>query len=135
MPTTAKRNTFSKPEKICSQTQIDLLFAQRKSLSSNFFRLIYLETEASKKPPVQLLIAVPKKKLRHAVDRNRMKRLIREAYRLNKHNLLDLYSGIGKHCDIALVFTGNQCITQSETTTAIKGLLNRLIQVHEKNPQ
>ena len=135
MPTTAKRNTFRKPEKICSQKQIDLLFAQRKSISSGLFRLIYLETEASAKPPVQLLIAVPKKNLRHAVDRNRMKRLIREAYRLNKHDLVDFYSRIGKHCDIAVIFTGKLCISQAETLTAIKGLLNRLILVHEKTPE
>jgi len=135
MQSIAKRNTFRKPEKICSQKQIDLLFAQRKSFSNGLFRLIYLESDTSTKPSVQLLIAVPKKNLRHAVDRNRMKRLIREAYRLQKHELLDFYQKNEKHCDIALLFTGKQCISQAETLTAIKGLLNRLILVHEKNPQ
>jgi ribonuclease P protein component len=134
MPTSTKRNTFRKPEKICSQKQIDSLFAQRKSISNGLFRLIYLESDTSTKTPVQLLIAVPKKNLRHAVDRNRMKRLIREAYRLNKHELVDFYSRYGKRCDIALIFSGKQCITQAETLAAIKGLLNRLILVHEKNP-
>lgn len=38
-------------------------------------------------PPVSILVSVPKKRFRHAVDRNRMKRLIREAYRTNKHIL------------------------------------------------
>ncbi len=135
MPTSVKRNTFRKPEKICSQKQIDLLFTQRKSFSNGLFRLIYLESVASTKPPVQILIAVPKKNLRHAVDRNRMKRLVREAYRLQKHDLVELYQRIEKHCDIALVFTGKQCISQAETLTAIKGLLSRLILVHEKNTQ
>ncbi len=135
MPTSVKRNTFRKPEKICSQKQIDLLFAQRKSISNGLFRLIYLESEMLIKPPVQLLIAVPKKNLRHAVDRNRMKRLIREAYRLQKHELVELYQRNEKHCDIAIIFTGKQPISQAETLTAIKGLLNRLILVHEKNPQ
>jgi len=129
------KNTFRKPEKICNQKQIDALFNEGKSLKSGLFRLIYIETEAQGPSPVQLLIAVPKKNLRHAVTRNRMKRLIREAYRLSKHKIIDIYAKAGKHCDIAVVFMGKQCVSQSETTAAINELLNRLILAHEKNPE
>jgi ribonuclease P protein component len=135
MLTTIKRNTFRKSEKICNPQQIELLFKEGKSLKSGLFRLIYLETEAKETPPVQLLIAVPKKNLRLAVTRNRMKRLIREAYRLSKHKLLTTYAEAGKHCDIAFVFTGKQCVSQSETYTAINELLDRLIRTNEKNSE
>jgi ribonuclease P protein component len=129
------RNTFRKPEKICNQKQIDSLFKEGKSLKSGLFRLLYIETEAKGASPVQLLIAVPKKNLRHAVTRNRMKRLIREAYRVSKHKLIDTYSKAGKHCDIAVIFMGKECVSQSETSTAINELLDRLILTNEKNSE
>jgi ribonuclease P protein component len=94
-----------------------------------------METEKSGKSPVQVLIAVPKKNLRHAVDRNRMKRLIREAYRVSKHKILDQYLTAEKHLDIAIIFMGKQCVSQSDTLTAINVLLDRLIQAHENNPE
>ena len=97
--------------------------------------MLYLETEAQGPTPVQLLIAVPKKNIRHAVNRNRMKRFIREAYRLSKHKLIDTYSKAGKHCDIAVIFMGKQCVTQVETHMAINELLDRLILTHEKNSE
>jgi ribonuclease P protein component len=130
-----KRNTFRKPEKICNQNQIDDLFKDGKSLRSGIFKLIFVETVLSGKLPVQVLIAVPKKNLRHAVDRNRMKRLIREAYRLSKHKILDEVVKTRKHLDIAFVFLGKNCVSQSETLAAINVLLDRLIQVHEKNSE
>lgn len=97
--------------------------------------MLYIETDASDKSPVQLLIAVPKKNLRHAVDRNRMKRLIREAYRVSKHSITDEYLKAGKHLDIAIIFMGKQCVSQAETLTAINVLLDRLIVTHEKNSE
>jgi len=135
MPDSVTRNTFRKPEKLCSQVNIDKLFSEGKVLASSQFRLIYLETELSGKPSVKVLIAVPKKKLKLAVSRNRMKRLIREAYRNGKHNLLEAYTKSGIHCEIAIVFTGKKCISQQETNAAINDLLNRLIRTHEKNPE
>jgi ribonuclease P protein component len=135
MPDSVIRNTFRKPEKICSQNQIDPLFKSGRSLKSGLFRLLYIETESTGQPPVQVLIAVPKKNLRHAVTRNRMKRLIREAYRMNKYKVVDFYTKAGKHCDIAVIFTGKQCVSQSDTHMAINELLDRLIRTHEKNPE
>lgn len=57
-------------------------------------------------PPVSILVSVPKKRFRHAVDRNRMKRLVREAYRTNKHVLWNTLEG--KDYRLAVAFV---CIT------------------------
>lgn len=135
MLSSVDRNTFRKSEKICNQNQIDNLFNGGKSLRSGLFKLIFVKTESSGNSPVQVLIAVPKKNLRHAVDRNRMKRLIREAYRLNKHKIPDEYSKAGKHLDIAFIFLGKQPVSQAETVAAINVLLDRLIAKHEKNSE
>jgi ribonuclease P protein component len=135
MPIPVERYTFRKLEKICNQKQINTLFNEGKTLKSGFFRLLYVETKAQGTPVVQILIAVPKNKLRHAVTRNRMKRLIREAYRLNKHKIIEAYTKTGKHCDIAFVFMGNKCVSLSETSAAIIELLDRLILTHEKDTE
>ena len=135
MLSSVKRNTFRKTEKICNQNQIDSLFKEGKSLKSGLFRILFIETETTSKAPVQVLIAVPKKNLRHAVDRNRMKRLIREAYRLSKHTISDKYVKAGIHLDIAIIFMGKQCVSQSDTLTAINVLLDRLIVTHAKNSE
>lgn len=135
MHTSVIRNTFRKQEKICNQNQIDRLFKEGKTLKSGQFRLLFVETFESRTYPLQLLIAVPKKNLHHAVDRNRMKRLIREAYRMGKHAITETYLKAGKHCDIAIIFTGKQCVSFSETEIAINELLDRLISKHEKNSE
>lgn len=135
MPDSVPRNTFRKPEKLCSQNQIDRLFAEGKSMATKQFRLIYFESDESAHPNVKVLIAVSKKNFKHAVSRNRMKRLIREAYRISKHKVLEEYKNHGKHCNIAFIFTGKKYATQQETNTAINELLDRLILTHEKNSE
>lgn len=59
-------------------------------------------------PPVSILISVPKKRFKHAVDRNRMKRLVRENYRTNKHQLWKELEGKDYRMIIAFV-----CITDT----------------------
>ena len=135
MISSVTRKTFRKAERLCSQKDIDRIFSEGQVISANTIRLVYVETELPKLPPVKVLIAVPKKKLRLAVSRNRMKRLIREAYRKHKQKVVEYYSGVGRHCDIAFIFTGNECITYEETIVAINQLLDRLILTHEKNSE
>lgn len=77
--------TFRKSERLCSRRLIDQLFepGQSKSIAAYPLRLVY----QTAKENTALLISVPKRYFKHAVDRNRVKRQIREAYRTNKHIL------------------------------------------------
>lgn len=123
--------TFRKAERLCGQKLIDELFAKGKSLYASPFRLVFREMEGKGQPPLKVLMAVPKRNLRHAVSRNRMKRLMREAYRLNKQKLEERYCGMGKTCLLAIVFLGKEVIGQHETEAPIIQLLVRLLKTHE----
>ena len=104
-------------------------------------RIVYMQMEKEeqsgdaehdenlKHPPVSILVSVPKKRFRHAVDRNRMKRLVREAYRLNKHILWNALEG--KDFRLALAFV---CITDTLPTfrTVNKSVTKALTRVAER---
>ena len=75
---------FPKKEKLKSQKVIESLFTEGKSLTVYPLRLVYMETSFVDDVIVKAGFSVSKKKFKKAVDRNRIKRLLREAYRLNK---------------------------------------------------
>ncbi len=77
-------HTYPKKEKLKSRKLIDRLFVQGKSVSNYPIKLIYLNTDLPEAIKNQAGVAVPKKNFKSAVRRNRIKRLLREAYRLNK---------------------------------------------------
>ncbi len=84
---TLKERTFKKRERMVSLKLIESLFGGGCSQSVAAFplRAVYMLAERhSDGTPVQLLISVPKKRFKHAVDRNRVKRQVREAYRQHK---------------------------------------------------
>ena len=85
------RHTFRKAERLCSKKHIETLFAgDNRSLTAYPLRAVYTETERGKtidNKSVSLLISVSKRHFKHAVDRNRVKRLTRECYRLHKPQL------------------------------------------------
>ncbi|WP_242929397.1 ribonuclease P protein component [Pontibacter vulgaris] len=82
--------TFSKEERLCSKRLIALLFSKGSSFNLYPLRFV-LYTPPGEEPlpgSTQVLISVSKRYFKRATDRNRLKRQIREAYRLNKHFLL-----------------------------------------------
>lgn len=99
------RNGFclKKEERLCSRLAIEALFAgtDSKSLSAYPIRAVFRQTET---PGVRILVSVSKRRFRHAVDRNRVKRQLREAYRLNKHILATPADGERQGMDIAFIW-------------------------------
>ncbi len=82
------RYTFKKNERLYLKKQITRLMQKGEHLRVfPFFVRFLIDTQID--TPAKLLISVPKKKFKRAVDRNRIKRLVREAYRLNKHQLYE----------------------------------------------
>lgn len=88
------RLTFPKKERLSLKRHTDILFAKGLSFVAYPLRVIYLpvKKEETDVPAVSVLVSVPKKKIRHAVGRNFIKRRIRESYRLRKQDLIQLFS-------------------------------------------
>ncbi len=88
-PMTERKFTLSKDERISWKRHIDLLFASGESFIAFPFRIIYLALEEEMPAQVSIMVSVPKKKFKRAVKRNLIKRQAREAYRLQKYDLID----------------------------------------------
>lgn len=88
-----KKNTLGKKERLKSKKLIGKLFEEGKSIKKYPFRLIYLiQDKTSLKIKNQASFSVPKRNFKKAVDRNRIKRLIKEAYRLEQRKILQDYN-------------------------------------------
>ncbi|WP_165025210.1 MULTISPECIES: ribonuclease P protein component [unclassified Dysgonomonas] len=121
-------NTFPKNEKLCSQKSIDRLFAQGESFIAYPLRVVYfVEDELNEEKQVPTVLAsVSKKKFKRAVKRNRVKRLIREAYRLNKQPIHDLLKVNGKRLEIAFLYLKDELPTYGEIEKSMLKTINQL---------
>ncbi|MEO6901804.1 MAG: ribonuclease P protein component [Bacteroidia bacterium] len=115
--------TFIKNERLCSKLIIDKLVNKGNSFYNSPFKIIWHEIPQSIMP-VQILISVPKRKFKKAVDRNSIKRLIREVYR--KHKAL-LYTNLNtKKINLMLIYTSTTIINHSELEEKLIETLKRL---------
>lgn len=120
------RFTLSKQERLSSLKEIERLFAEGKSLTKYPFRLVWSESLSESGFPVQVMFSVSKKKFSSAVDRNRIKRLMREAYRLWKP---DFYQALpdGKTFNLGLIYTGNEILEFQTIQKSLTQALERMI--------
>lgn len=120
--------TFKKEERIVSNRLIETLFEKGDShaLAAYPLRIVYQQTTHYQGcAPVQILISVPKKRFKHAVDRNRIKRQIREAYRHNKH-LLDGIITEDKLLLIAFIWLSDRHYPTQEVEQRVVSLIQRI---------
>jgi len=116
------KNTFSKEEKLCSTKSIEHLFAKGDSFIAYPLRVVYflIDEDDKEKQFTSVLISVSKKKFKRAVKRNRVKRLIREAYRLNKLSYIELLQANNKRLEIAFLYLKDELPTYNEIEKAIR---------------
>ena len=124
----AKAFGLSKKERLKSRTQIEFLFEKGKSITVFPIRVNFLFLEAEK--PHQALIGVTasKRYFKKAVDRNRIKRLLREAYRLQKKELNEALGKAGKNALVFFMYTDKSLPTFELVTSAMDSCLKRLVQ-------
>jgi ribonuclease P protein component len=126
-------NSLSFNEKLKSRKVLDALFAEGKVLHGGPVRLLYLVQPYVDDFPVKMAVTAPKRAMKFAHDRNRMKRLMREAYRINKHQLIHYCQE--KKIGLAILFI-SRCNTPLDyhvTEEKIILLLKLIIQDHEKS--
>lgn len=125
--TIAHRYTFGKAEHLCRLSEIGQLFvAGSRSATVYPMRIVYRSVTARPgEPAVKVLVSVAKRRLHHAVDRNRAKRQIREGYRVQKHALYEaLDEGKGLH--IGLIWLADRPMPSEKIHRSIGTLLGRI---------
>lgn len=123
--------SFPKKERLKSKKLIEQVFQDGKNLKQFPLKLIYLKTELNEEVKCQAAMAVPKKRIRQAVKRNRIKRLMREAYRLNKGPIFNKMLG---NYALLFLYIGKESPEYEEVERAMKALLSRFLnEIQDEN--
>ena len=101
--------TFKKEERLCNKKLIDGLFHNGSSFLCYPYKASWMLADGGQESPVQIVFSVAKKRYKRAVDRNLVKRRMREAYRLNKQaQLYDVLNGAGKKLVLSISYIGKE---------------------------
>lgn len=117
-----KTNTFPLKEHLKSKRVIEKLYAEGASVTAYPLRAVFIEQE-EQEPTAAILISVAKKRFRHAVDRNLVKRRIREAYRTSKHPFIETLQKNGKKMAVAILYID----TRHNSTEFIRRKMEKLL--------
>ena len=114
---------FTKAERLSSKKEITALFNEGKSFAISHIRVVYRFLPKQEERPNAILVSVPKKYFKHAVDRNLLKRRIREAYRLNK----ELLQNMPARVEFMLLYQKRRIATFAEIEEIVKKALERIL--------
>ena len=124
------RFTFKKTERLCNKIAIDSLFQQGKSFSIYPFRIIWQLVDSNQlELDTKVLISVPKKKIKKAVNRNLIKRRIKEAYRLNKSKHFQSIILRDRQLHFAIIYLSPEVLPYPKLNHKIILSLQRLVEV------
>lgn len=117
--------TLGKEERLKSKKLIERLYEERSSVKAFPLRMIFLQTKHTSDFPAQVGVSVPKRNFKLAVDRNRIKRLMRESYRLQKEIV---YDNLDKPYVFMISYLGKQECTYEEMFLKMEKLLTRFVE-------
>ena len=125
---------FSKDERLKSRKQISKLFSKNSHVFSYPFKFIYKNNDSEPPFPAQLLISVSKRSFKKAVDRNHMKRLIRESYRKNKQLIYAPLQENNRKILLGVIFVGKEIMDYKTVELGIiKGLKKLATEIQKEN--
>jgi ribonuclease P protein component len=127
---TAKEFTLGRAERLRSRKLIEKVFEEGKSFSVFPYRVYYLKTLT----PLQFGVGVGKKNFSSAVDRNRIKRLTREAYRLQKKEIIQKITEKSNSLAIFFIYTAKELPSYPALYEKMHVILNRLITIADEDP-
>lgn len=117
------KNTFNKQERLYGKKAIDLLFEKGSPLSRQPIKMIYKSSLPTQVFPGKVMFVVPKKKFKHAHDRNLLKRRMREAYRLSKNAFYEKLNAKGVKINCAFIYLSNKTEDFETIDKALQALL------------
>jgi len=124
---TSGANTFTKQERLCSSKLIDRLFTEGNRQISVFpVRLVWLLSDDI--DGVQVLISAPKRNFHHAVDRNRVKRQVREFYRTHSSSLKETVALKGKGLALAFLFNDSRLWDSDKLDQRLSQAMEKLVE-------
>jgi ribonuclease P protein component len=101
------KNRFKKSERLTSKTKIDEIFERGETIKKFPFLLKYLLENDTTEKGLQVVFSVPKRKVKLAVNRNRIRRQLKEIYRVNKHEIIQEI-GANQYLALFLIYTGQE---------------------------
>lgn len=124
-------NRFPKAQKLWGETSVDYLFSHGASVMRFPLRAVYLAKSEKRdgEAPLRMMVSVGKKKFKRAVKRNRVKRLVREAWRLAKAPLEQAVAqapGVATF-HVAFIFTGKEMPEMPAIEAAVAKITDKLI--------
>lgn len=119
-------NTFSKDQRLKSRKKLQQLFASKRAVFAPNVKLLYLVEEG--KGPVKCGVGLSGRYFKKAVDRNRIKRLLRESYRVQKNSLKEYAENHQKEISIFILFTGKELPQYEKVYSAVGAALQKLTQ-------
>ena len=129
----APRLTLKKEERLKSRKLIEQLFKSGKVFSIVPLRIIYI-LSSTEKYILQSGFGVPTKKFKKAVDRNRVKRLMKEVYRLQKNRLKEVLQNNQRSMAVFFIYTGNTINQYEEIFKTMQTSLKKLEHIANENP-
>lgn len=129
-PNQAVSFAFPKSRKLCGETTVDRLFREGVGFSRFPLRVVYIVNDEPRKgeAPLRMMVSVGKKRFKRAVKRNRVKRLVREAWRLRKLDVeaaMEVANVRGLH--VAFVFLSNELPSFADVEAAMSKAIDRLV--------
>lgn len=119
--------TFPKNEHLSGEIRIAKLFSEGKAFICYPLRVVFSLVE-KEKTPVKILVSVPKKRFKKAVKRNRIRRMIKEAYRLHKENFLNQLSTQNFTLHIAITYVSDEEMPYTQIEKKLIEALHKIIE-------
>ena len=117
---------FPKKQKLCSETVIKEMFSNGKSFTTSAVRLVWNKYNNEDGVTIKSIVVVPKKKIRLAVKRNIVRRRMKEAYRLHKIELENIFKDNKLQLSIAIIYQKDKILPYKTVEEEIKLILERL---------